>query len=174
MTIIVEDGSIVTNANSYVTRAEFIAYAASVGVTIGDATGVTPYWITADIQLINAAIYLDSKEPQLKGTRTDRDQPLAYPRTDLVLEGFEWESDEIPRQVILCQMALALDINAGEDLFNRSSTLPTIRERVDGAVEVAYANPNVVGKVSTKSRATALLSVLMKRDGMYSIEAMRA
>ena len=167
MTIIVETGAVVTNANSYVTRADYIDYAASIGVTIADTEA-------ADIQLVNAAIYIDSKEAQLKGTRTDRDQALAYPRSDLILEGFEWASNEIPRQVILCQMALALDINAGEDLYNRSYTLPTIRERVDGAVEVAYANPSVVGKIGTKSRATALLAVLMKRGGLYSIEAMRA
>jgi len=167
MSLIVEDGSIVTGADSYVTRADYIAYAATLGVTIADEDAT-------DVQLIQAAQYIDSLESQLKGTRVTRDQPLAFPRSDVIIDGWEWEETEIPRQVITAQMALALDINSGEDLYNPTKTLPVVRERVDGAVEVAYANPNVVGQVSTKSRSSALVASLMKRGGLFSIEAMRS
>jgi len=162
VSLIVENGTIVDNADSFVTRSEFIGYAASIGVTLPDTAAT-------DQRLRAAAMYLRSLEGRLKGERVERDQPLPYPRKNLVLEGFAWEDDEIPRQVILAQMALALDLHAGIDLYNRPQNQPITQERVEGAVSVSYAAPNVVSKVSTESSATALVNVLLKRAGLLSI-----
>lgn len=160
MAIIVEDGTIVTNANSFVTRDEYIAYAASLGVTIAADEA-------ADVQLVKAGEFIAGKESQLKGDLTDRDQPMPYPRYNLTLENFHWSSNEIPRQAILCQMQLALDINAGIDLYNlpQSDGTAVKRERVEGAVEVEYAVGDSM-KVSRNSQSRALLSTLMTNSGL--------
>ena len=162
MSLIIEDGTIVDNADSFVTRAELITYAAGFGVTLPDTTAT-------DQRLRAAALYLRSLEGRLKGELVERDQPLPYPRKNLTLEGFNWEPDEIPRQVILAQMALALDLHAGIDLYNRPQNQPITQERVEGAVVFSYASPSVVSKVSTQSSATALVNTLLKRAGMFSI-----
>lgn len=161
MAITVEDGTLVDDANSWVTRAEYITYAASKGITIASNT-------TADAELVKACEFINSHEGNLKGNRVDRDQYTAYPRENLVLEGFAWDSDEIPRQVILCQLAFALDIHAGIDPYNPPSNpnLSAKRERVEGAVSIEYFGKDSGVKMSRSSTATALLRALLIRSGL--------
>ncbi len=161
MALTIEDGSVVSGADSYVSRADYIAYALSVGVVVADTDA-------ADIELVKAAGFIGSYEPSLKGRLTDRAQPLSYPRYDLVLEGFSWGSDEIPRQVITCQMAFALDVNEGIDLYNPpvNENRATSKEKVDGAVEVEYFGSGANTKVNRTSSAQALLNTLLYRSGL--------
>ena len=134
MAIVLEDGSQVSGSNSYVTRAQYIAYALTLGTTVADSSAT-------DDDLVAASIYIDAQEPRLKGYRVDRDQSIAYPRNGLYIEGFVWESDEIPTQVKLAQYNLALDIKAGIDIYNPIDRTDSVvkREKIDGAVEVEYA-----------------------------------
>jgi hypothetical protein len=158
--LIVEDGSIVANANSFVSEAEYAAYAALIGV---DIDGVP----NQRIALIKAAIFIGTYESRLKGALVSRNQSLAYPRTDLVLEGFAWNDNEIPRQVKLCQMQFAIDLQSGIDIYNppQSDSVAVKREKVDGAVEVEYAVTDSV-KLSRYSTSKALLNSLLVNSGL--------
>lgn len=169
MAIIVEDGTLVTDANSFVSRAEYIAYALDRGVVIADDTA-------ADVQLIKATEFIASHEANLKGTLVDRTQTTPYPRYNLQLEGFELASTEIPRQVILCQLAVALDINDNIDPYNTPANPNLIAKskRVEGAVTVSYAvNDGNGQKLSRSSRYEALLASLLNRSGLLSIPLVR-
>lgn len=169
MALIIEDGTQVTNSDSYATRAEYIAYAASVGTTIADADA-------ADVQLRKAAEFIASHESNLKGERVTRDQSMAFPRLGVVIDDWSWTYTEIPRNVLLCQMALALDINAGVDLYNKpvNPGLVAKRKRVEGAVEVEYAVSESTGqKLSRSSRSDALLNSLLENSGLMSIRMVR-
>lgn len=169
MTIIVETGAIVTGANSYASRADYIAYAASVGVTVADDA-------TADVQLIKAAAFIDSHERRLIGYRKTRDQPMSYPRDELVIESWEWQSNEIPRQVILCQLSTALDIKAGIDPYNppANPARAVRREKIDLAVDVEYFGSDAGAKMSSDSTSRAMLNTLLKNSGMFAIPLVRA
>jgi hypothetical protein len=160
MALVIENGSIVAGANSFVTRAEYIAYALTLGVVVPN-TDVT------DVQLVKAGQYIASFEGRLKGQLVDRDQAMPYPRSGLVLEGFEWADDEIPRQVKLCQMQLAMDIQAGIDLYNppQSESTGIKSERVEGAVTVVYATKEAA-KLGRQSTATALMASLLEYSGL--------
>lgn len=164
MTIVVEDGSIVTGANSYVTEAEFIAYADARGVTIGTADD-------PETLLIKAVDYLESFSPRFKGDRVERDQPLSWPRSGAVIEEWEWSNGEIPRQVINAQLALAFEIHGGEDPFNPSTNMPVVMERVEGAVQVQYANPGTSFKVSKTQQSRTIINLLLKNSGLFAIRA---
>jgi len=163
MTIIVEDGSIVANANSYVAASALSAYACDRGISLTVAPEI----------LINKAMdYFESHSDRFKGERVSRDQPLSWPRTGVVLESWSWSSEEIPRQVISALLALCIEINSGEDPNNPSiATLPTIREKVDGAVEVEYANPGSVLKVSKTQPSRTHINLLLKNSGLFAIRA---
>ena len=100
----------------------------------------------------------------------ERDQPTAYPRKNLELEGWNWSSDEIPRQVISAQLALCLEINAGADPYNPPDALPVVRKRVEGAVEVEYANPSKVSKVSKYQPSQTIINVLLKNNGLSAVQ----
>lgn len=161
MPLIIETGSIVPNADSYVTRAEYITYAASLGVIVADNEDT-------DVKLRKSKIFIDSHEDNLKGVRVQRDQSSAYPRVGVVIDNWHWNSDEIPRQVILAQLNITLDIEAGIDPYNPpvNPNRATIAERVEGAVSVQYANSGGVQKLGRSSAATALMSSLLKRNGL--------
>lgn len=165
MAVIVEDGTLITNADSWVTRADYIAYALTLGLTITDDS-------TADVQLVKAGEYINHHEANLKGRLVDRDQSMSFPRYDLYIDGWSWLSTEIPRQVILAQMAFALDLNAGIDLYNRpvNPNLATKRERVEGAIDTEYAvGDKPPQKLSRTSTGDALLASLLRNNGLMSI-----
>jgi hypothetical protein len=158
--LIVENGTIVPNADSFVSQAEYAAYAALISANIDGAE-------SQKVALRKAAIYIGTFEGRLKGQLVSRNQPLAYPRQNLVLEGFEWADNEIPRQVKLCQMQLAIDIQAGIDIYNppQSDSVAVKKERVEGAVSVEYAVKDAQ-KLSRNSTSTALMASLLEYSGL--------
>jgi len=160
-TIVVENGTIVAGANSYVTMAEYIAYAATLNVTVTDSQ-------TFQTQIIEAGQFIDGLENVLKGETTTKTQEMAYPRNNLTdIANWSWDNDEIPTQVKEAQMSLAIDIQSGEDLWNLAQSAATgiKKEVVFGAVEVEYAVSDAV-KSARRSRSGALLALLMKFNGL--------
>jgi len=171
MAIIVETGSIVTGANSYVSREDYIIYASTLGVTVADDA-------IADQQLVKAAMFIDQHESNIKGCKVTRDQPMAFPRSGVCIDGWSWSHTEIPRNVILCQVQTALDIKAGIDPWNRPANPKLIkkRSRVEGAIDVEYAvgNGATGQKLSRSSTADALLNSLLVRSGLFSVQLERS
>jgi len=160
MAIIVETGAIVDGANSFVSRADYIAYASTMGLTVTDDA-------LADVELVKAGQYINSKEPQLKGYLVERGQPMSFPRTNLIIDGFAWDDTEIPRQVILCQLNLALDIRAGIDPYNlpANPNRAVKSEKVD-VLEVVYMGSDSQAELSRSSNWQALLASLLRRNGL--------
>jgi hypothetical protein len=107
MALVVEDGTLVANANSFVTRAEIIAYAAARGVTLEDDA-------STDVLGIKAMDYLWTL--CLKGTLVE-DATTPYPRTGLVTgDTAEDYVHSIPNSIKQAQLQLALDVHNGVDL----------------------------------------------------------
>tara|TARA_R110000782_G_C14819221_1_gene413869 strand:- start:22130 stop:22627 length:498 start_codon:yes stop_codon:yes gene_type:complete len=160
MALIVEDGSLVESANSWVSRETFIAYALARGVTVADDA-------ETDAKLIKACDYINGLEPNLKGCLVERDQATAYPRSGLEIEGWYWTASEIPRQVLNAQLSLALELQAGEDIYNPTlATLPVVSKRVEGAVTVQYANPSQALKVNKEQPSQVHIKLLLKHSGL--------
>jgi len=166
MALIVETGAIVTGANTYVSRADAIAYAAARGVTLADTTAT-------DVMIIKAADYLESFRARYRGILVERDQPLAWPRYDAVIEGYSWASDEIPRQVINAQLATLIELNAGDDPFNPTPLQgPVTQKSVSGAVSVSYAaGPSGSVKVNKNRESQAIINLLLARSGLFAVRA---
>jgi len=149
-TIIVEDGTIVANANSYVSAADLGTYASNRGVTI---TG------TEEDLLIEAMDYIESLE--FIGLQLTENQALAWPRSGAVKKKIYWyDTNEIPQLLIdgLCEVALAIDAgNSPLDNLERA----TKREKV-GDLEVEYkdssANSVIVKKINAKLKALLVVS----------------
>lgn len=164
MAIVIENGSIVTGANSYVSRTDAIAYAAARGVTLANAAAT-------DAILVKACDYLESFRSRFKGSLTELDQPLAWPRSGASIEGYDWNDDEIPRQVIAAQCALIVEINAGADPFNPEAVVgPVVEKTVPGAVSVKYASATS-SKVSKEAPSAAIIALLLNRSGLFAVRA---
>lgn len=126
MAIIVEDGSIVDGANSYVTEAELVAYASARGITLVGNT---------EQLLIIAMDYIESLD--YKGIKRKEEQPLQWPRFDVVVDGYYLDIDEIPKLLKEGLMETAIATDAGND---PAQDVPreTRKEKV-GPLEVEYA-----------------------------------
>ena len=162
MTIIVEDGSQVTNANSYASAANLGDYADLRGVTLT---------VDEDILLIKAMDALYGRP--WKGERVSTTQELEWPRTGVYVDNQLRAHDEIPRELFYGQMALAIAAQDTElmPVAESNAKGPVIEERVEGAITVKYANPGKVLSVAAVSDADALLGVLEHRAGLRVVRA---
>lgn len=141
-TIVVEDGTIVSGANSYVSEATLTTYATDRGVTLTTGTAVL---------LILAMDYVESLD--FIGYQYTEDQALSWPRTDAKKDDIYWyDSNEIPQKLKdgLCEVALAIDAgNSPAANLERA----TKREKV-GDLEVEYSDGSnstvMVRKINNK------------------------
>lgn len=96
MTITVEDGTNVPDANSYVSVEELTAYAADRGIVLpaDDAA--------KEVLLIKAMDYLEMADHDFMGVRSFTDQPLSWPRISYSMDL------GIPKELKKAQMVLAV------------------------------------------------------------------
>ncbi len=143
MTLIVETGAIVTGANSYISIANFQAYAAERGITIvGDEEEL----------LVQAMDYLETLV--YKGLRITRDQPLLMPRSGIVYDGYEVLYNTIHLKIVDAQCEVALAIDAGNGPL-ADIARSTKREKV-GPLEVEYMDS--ASSVVTNRKIMSLLT----------------
>jgi hypothetical protein len=168
MTIIVEDGTGVTGANSYVTVDEFRDYAEARGTAAFSSTDAD-----YDKYLILACDKLESYAKEFKGQRVATTQALQWPRYDVYLDDYLVANTTIPRELKYAQMAFALESLGGLDLMPNqlvATSAAVIKEKV-GDLEVAYANPTNLRSTPAFAKAEALLSTLLKQSGLFGVRA---
>lgn len=112
MAIIVEDGTGVANANSYVTLAEARDYAQNRGVTLpaDDAA--------ASALLFPAMDYIESFRARYQGRKTypteahPAPQALQWPRVGVSIDGQPWPADMIPAELKAAQSQMIMEVMA--------------------------------------------------------------
>lgn len=154
ITIVVEDGTGVADANSYVSVADARTYASNRGIVLpSDDDEVAA-------MLIRSTDYLEAQECRYQGKRTSSSQSLAWPRTGVFLNCDEVPSNVIPKSLIAAQVQLAMAINAGFDLQPNVSPQDYVTREKVGPIETEYADPLAVGIMPTFTAANALLAPL--------------
>ena len=129
--IIVEDGSQVTSSNSFVSDAEYKAYANLRGLTVA---ATQP---DREAHLIAAMDYLHALEVSMQGTRASSTQALMYPRYNVLLYGYLLASDKIPTELKQAQMeAAAYSTSNSLQINSEESNLASFS--VDGAYSESY------------------------------------
>jgi hypothetical protein len=125
MAIIVEDGTGLTNSNSYASEAELLNYATARGIALT---------ATEAVLLVQAMDYLEGRD--FIGEKFSEAQSLQWPRYNAWVDNFLIGSDAIPQLLkdAQCEAAIAVDAGTGP--------LATIeravkREKVD-VIEVEY------------------------------------
>ena len=157
MALIIEDGSIVVNADSYVTTAELTTYAAKRNYT------VTAVPAELEVLLIKAMDYLASLESRYKGDRVNNIQELSFPRIGVQLHGYWLDSDVIPQDLKNAQMELAFQVSTDEILVNETtSNLESFD--VKGVYSESYGSGGDGSSVKAR-KANAYLTNLLKKAG---------
>ncbi len=157
MPIIVEDGSIVADANSYVSLADCQTYLTDRGY---DITSLD------DAKMILGYDYVNSFENQYQGSRVSADQTGSFPRYGVCVNGFPLDNDKIPQQLIDAQcMAAYYESQQSGILFSVGTGQTITHEEVTGEVAVDYADNGINSDTFNFSSIDALLQPLF---GMYS------
>ncbi len=141
MTITVEDGTQVTDANSYVDETDLEAYAAARGITL----------VTDSEQLLIIAMdYVESLV--YKGIKVTKTQSLQWPRTGVYLDGYAVDNDEIPKELKNGLMECAIAIDQGDDPM-QNMPIQTKREKVD-VIEIEYAPGSAPFEINRRIKNT--------------------
>ena len=152
MAIIVEDGSIVTGANSYVSEAELTAYATARGITLtGDEEEL----------LVRAMDYIESLN--YKGMKFSDEQPLQWPRSGVIVDGYAVSASSIPQILKNGLMQTAMAIDNGEDPL---ADLPrSVQSETVGPISVTYSSG--ASSVPIVRKINAQLYKLLESGGLY-------
>ena len=152
MAIVVENGSIVAGANSYVSEADLTAYAASRGVTLTTIK-------TTEQLLIIAMDYIESLS--YIGLKQTESQPLQWPRESVYIDTYYIDAATIPRELKNGLMATAIAVSDGADPLATIGRA-TKKEKLD-VMEVEYMD-NAASTAITRT-INASLKKLLKDGG---------
>lgn len=131
VTIIVEDGSGVPNANSYIDVKFATDYLEARGIKVPTEDKLIP-------NLINAIDFMESLN-RYKGKRTFPNQELQFPRSGLASDGVEIQGNTIPKDIKTAQAQLVADtVVSGKPLLSTKTTY-ALKKRVLGPLTMEYA-----------------------------------
>lgn len=155
MALIVEDGSLPIGANSYVSVSATRTFAAARGITLPVTDAAV------EVLLVNALDYIESFRTEFQGNKLSAEQELQWPRSGVVVDGYAVDIDEIPAVLPLVQAQLACDVYTLGTLTPISDGRVVIKERVEGAVEMQYADHGDSNPQPQLTAARALLAPLL-------------
>ena len=161
VTLIVETGAGVANANSFVTVEVVKAYAANRGVALPAEDDAVA------IQLIKATDAIKMYSNRLAGTLVSGEQALPYPRSNVPVPGYPgyvYEDETLPPALMEAQLQFALAINAGVELFPTISG-KFIKRRKIGPIETEYSEAVQADGRTTAPGAYNALSLLFENAG---------
>ena len=153
MPLIVEDGTGVAGANTYINAADAVARAAVLGFNF-------PNESDAETPLIRAAIYLEGKRLEYQGTKYISGQPLQWPRDPVYIDNELQQPSVIPQLLIDAQVYIASVDYSGGNLFATSSGSATTKSV--GDVSVTKTNAGELDNTAVMGFANDMLKPLMK------------
>jgi len=150
MTLVVEDGTIVAGANSYVTLAEVREYATTRNITVP----VPDAELEPHVHL--AMDWFEAED--IPSTRISVDQELNFPRVRMIVDGVAYVDGAIPKLVkqIICEAACTSLTIALQPQFAGSSLGQLRRNKVD-VLEKEYFQA---------SGTSSFMPILAKLDAM--------
>ena len=165
MALIVEDGSIVAGAESYITVADATAYFDA----RGNAAWAALASDTVREQLLRKATdYMVARYGlRWKGERVSEDQALDWPRSCAYANGFLIDSDSVPLKVRHACAELAVRASEG-DL--QPDAGPQVKSETVGPISVTYADG--ARQADTFKAVDSMLSAYLQ--GMGGIPVSRA
>lgn len=146
MALVVEDGTGLSTAESYIS----VADAETRLGNLGDTTFAALSTAEKEEALRKATIYMEGAyRLRWKGTRLLRAQALSWPRYGAVVDSYDLDSDTVPTEVANACADFALKASTGELLPDQERAV--IREKV-GSLETEY------GEFSSQTKTYPLIA----------------
>lgn len=167
MAIVVEDGTIVADANSYVTLAEVRAYATLRGITVPAADG------DLEKHLHLAMDWFESED--FPSARLDATQELSFPRDVIVVDGVRYMEGAIPKLVkqIICEATCTSVTIALQPQFAGSSLGQLKRKKIDVLEKEYFPSQGTSSYMPILAKLDALMEKLLYADG-FRLTVLRA
>ena len=165
MALIVEDGSIVAGANTYVSDADYTTYAAQRGKTVGATEA------EREKELILAMDYIESHRAQFQGTKVSSTQPLQWPRSGVYIDGHLVDSDTIPQELKNAQIEAAI-LTRSMDLLVSENGQNVQSEKL-GELQVSYFQQGSWQSVRTDTVDVWLDVLLSGSSNGFAFEVVR-
>jgi hypothetical protein len=153
MALIVEDGTGKVDSQTYATEAELATYATDRGLTLSG--------VDSEL-LLKATDYLETLS--FIGSRLTKEQALQWPRSNVSIDAFDYDSDEIPALLKTAQMAVAVAIDEGNDPMSPIER-EVKSEAVDG-IRVEYMDS--AAPFTITPAVSRILDKLVKGGGIGS------
>ena len=171
MALVVEDGTGLSNATSYVSLTTARNYATARGVTLSAVDA------TLEVSVIKSMDYLESYRDRFKGVKTSETQSLQWPRSGVVIDNYGIDSDELPQILKDCLCQLIIENATNSDLSPTvTDTRITTSEKVD-VIEVTYSDSRQSGATGqlVMPKVNNLLNPLLRSgSGLGGIRVERA
>lgn len=156
MAITVENGTIVTNANSYVSDSDYTTYASQRGYTVGATEA------DREAELIKAMDYLESYRDGFKGLKVSGSQSLQWPRYGVWIDSYQIDSNLIPTELKRAQMEAAI-LSRSTSLVP-SGSVENVQSESIGDLSISYYNGGTWKTVQHKN-IDQFLDVLLNMNG---------
>ena len=164
MALVIEDGTGLGNANSYVDAATARDYASARGVSLPAAD--------ADVEklLVQAMDYLEAQRARYQGTKTwpvgtaehPAAQALQWPRTGVIIDcSYTLPDNVIPTELKSAQCQLAMEVFAGNELMPSTDGKVVKREKVD-VIETEYMTGQDMGTAGTPRPSFPAVDALLE------------
>jgi hypothetical protein len=166
MALLVEDGTGVANANSYVSVASARTWVAARGFSFTGTDSVVEQLLLLAMDL------LETYRAQYRGSKTASDQSLQWPRTGATLDRELLEDDAIPPLLISAQIQLAYE--AQSTVLQPSGTGQEVLKEKVGPIETEYVPRGMTTIRPLFNKANAFLDPLLRGGGGYGLQTLRA
>jgi hypothetical protein len=165
LSIVVEDGTGLDNADSYVDTAFVRSYASKRGVALPVSDDdLIPF-------LIQAMDYIESFADQFIGIPTTTTQALSWPRSNVTVNWIITPNNVVPDKIKQAQAAAAIVASTGTSLMPVESGQFIVSEKI-GPLETHYSETRSMGQPSMP-QVEALLSRYITSNG-FSLITVRA
>lgn len=157
--LIVEDGTGVEDANSYVTLDEVRHYAEMRGLTVpSEDADLMP-------KIFDAMDFVEGYAQRFKGRKVNPMQPLQWPRAGVRLDGVTLPQSPLPKALKNAVSQLACDAALTGPLNGKSTAYAVKRTKVEG-LEIEYATGGTAqaGPAKTYDKAMTFLNPLLNYD----------
>lgn len=154
--LIVEDGTGVPDANSYVSLEQVRTYAEMRGLSLpSEDSDLMP-------KVFDAMDYVESYAQRFKGRKVDPMQELQWPRCGVRLDGVTLPQSPLPKTLINAVCQLTADSALTGPLNGKTTEYAVKRTKVEG-LEIEYATGSTAqsGPAKTYDKAMSFLNPLL-------------
>ena len=158
MSLIIETGAIVPNADSFISYEDALDEAALLGLPMSCTQG------EVEQELRSAYRWIIAEYEQLfQGSRVSKEQTGSFPRNDVYVFGFSIDNDEIPTDLIYAQIAAASDMSTGGNPYQATDGKEVQSEAVS-SLKTSYFQSGNDGSETTLTQAYKYIKPLLSSN----------